>query len=74
MRLQSIKSYWRTLNALNAATGLPGRGKPSRPAFPRSKAGLGPFKAGTVFNQSINQNGRQMCTFQCRVLRSEAEG
>ncbi len=36
--------------------GLPGRGKPSRPAFPKSKAGLGPFKAGTVFNQSINQN------------------
>jgi len=35
---------------------LPGRGKPSRPAFPKSKAGLGPFKAGTVFNQSINQN------------------
>ncbi len=35
---------------------LPGRGKPSRPAFPKSKAALGPFKAGTVFNQSINQN------------------
>ncbi len=34
-------------------TVLPGRGKPSRPAFPKSKAGLGPFKAGTVFNQSI---------------------
>jgi len=37
--------------------GLPGRGKkPSRPAFPKSKAGLGPIKAGTVFSQSINQN------------------
>ncbi len=35
---------------------LRGHGKPSRPAFPKSKAGLGPFKAGTVFNQSINQN------------------
>ena len=35
---------------------LPGRGKPSRPAFPKSKAGLGPFKAVTVFNQSTNLN------------------
>jgi hypothetical protein len=38
---------------------LPGRGKPSRPAFPKTKASLGPFKAGTVFNQSINQNKEQ---------------